>query len=95
MLSVKQTDDQYWVFVLAGHMLQKWFMSADEQEQLLYCTELGRVIRDAFQCTAWESCGTEQVQIEIWLLDIQVKYFYTVIRYMRLYFTDIYFICVF
>lgn len=72
MLGVQQTDERYWLFVLAGHMLQKWCMYTGEPEQLLYCAELGRVIRDAFQCTAWEACATDQLHIEIWLLDIQV-----------------------
>lgn len=72
VLSVKQSDEQSWVFVLAGQMLQKWQMSYNEPEHLLYITELGRVIRDAFQCTAWESCGADPADIDVWLLDIQV-----------------------
>lgn len=73
VLSVKQSDDNWWVFVLAGHMLQKWHMSINEPERLLYITELGRVIRDAFQCTAWESCGSDPAEVDLWLLDIQVQ----------------------
>lgn len=72
VLSVKQNEEQSFVFVLAGHMLQKWQMSYNEPEQLIYITELGRVIRDAFQCTAWDSCGSDPTDIDIWLLDIQV-----------------------
>lgn len=72
VLSVKQSDEQWCVFVLAGHMLQKWQMCYNEPEHLIYVTELGRVIRDAFQCTAWESCGSDPSDIDLWLLDIQV-----------------------
>lgn len=47
-------------------------MSSSEPEQLVYMSELSRVIRDAYQCTAWESCGSDPADIDLWLLDVQV-----------------------
>lgn len=73
VLNIQQSDETWHVYVLAGNSLQKWFMTAGESEQLVYVVELSRVIRDAYQCTAWESCASDPTDIDMWLLDVQVS----------------------
>ncbi|EFA05993.1 Nuclear pore complex protein Nup133-like Protein [Tribolium castaneum] len=71
VLSVPGTTSDTWtVYVLADHNLQKWQLSKNDEE-LIFVTELNRIVRDSFCGALWENCVGDQTEIDTWLLDIQ------------------------
>lgn len=71
VLTVSSSDNFWTVFVLAGHSLQKWRLSAKEPEQLIFVAELNRLVRDGFHMAVWDNCVADHAETDTWLLDIQ------------------------
>lgn len=65
-------DDQEWtVYILAGHSLQKWHMTLNDPEHLVFVVELNKFVRDGFHSTVFDRWDDYQTETETWLLDIQ------------------------
>ncbi|KAK4884014.1 hypothetical protein RN001_000285 [Aquatica leii] len=71
VLTVQENENSWLVYVLAGHSLQKWRLSANKEELLIFIVELNQLIRDGFRSTIWEQTGGDPSEIDTWLLDIQ------------------------
>ena len=65
------SGDTWAVYVLADHNLQKWQVSKNDTEELIFVVELNRMVRDSFRSALWENCVGDQTEIDTWLLDIQ------------------------
>lgn len=63
-------DQQWLLYVSAGYSLQKWKLSIGKSEQLIYMTDLNRLIREGFSSVVWENCSSDLSDLDIWLLDI-------------------------
>lgn len=72
--------DGYWiVYVLAGHSLQKWILSSFESEQLVFISDLTRIVKEKFHSLVWSVSDLSETNawlfdiqnIDTWLLDIQ------------------------
>lgn len=66
------TENSWIVHVLAGHVLQRWKLVANEPEHLIFVTDLNRIILEGFRTIVWENCSCNQTDIDTWLLDIQI-----------------------
>lgn len=65
------SDDQQWIlYVSAGHVLQKWKLTSGKPEHLTYMTDLSRLLREGFSSAVWENCSCNLTDLDIWLLDI-------------------------
>ncbi|KAK5648850.1 hypothetical protein RI129_003742 [Pyrocoelia pectoralis] len=71
VLTVQESENAWIVYVLAGHSLQKWKLQSNNEEQLIFVTELSRLIRDSFCATVWEQSGGDHSDVDTWLLDLQ------------------------
>lgn len=66
--SISDQNEGWTVFILAGHSLQKWKISSNQPEQLIYMVELNRLVRDHFRSAMGENCVGE---LDTWILDLQ------------------------
>lgn len=64
-------DQEFIVFVLTEHTLQKWSVTNCDIERLIFECEVGRRIREAFQEKVWDPQGGSPDDQESWLLDMQ------------------------
>lgn len=64
-------SDEWRVYVLAEHSLQKWILVPGEVERLVYEFDVNRMVREAFHETIWESCAGSLTELDVWLLDMQ------------------------
>lgn len=71
VLTVAGEEDEWTVYIVAGHSLQKWHMSLDEPERLAFVVELNKFVRDGFHSTVFDRWDDHQAETETWLLDIQ------------------------
>ncbi|GJQ78399.1 putative nuclear pore complex protein [Trypoxylus dichotomus] len=71
ILTVPIDENSWFIYVLAGHSLQKWKLSSNGQEQLIFVAELNRLVSDGFLLSAFETCTGDQSDMDTWLLDIQ------------------------
>ncbi|XP_030748548.1 nuclear pore complex protein Nup133 [Sitophilus oryzae] len=71
LLSVPGIQQIVAVYVLAGLTFQKWLLSDQETEQLIWTTDLSRSIRDAFRLNVNHWDGSDYMDVDIWILDIQ------------------------
>lgn len=69
------------IYVLAGHLLQKWSLDKSAKgningtEHLMYEFDVGRLAREAFHATLWDTLGvaaSNDSDSEVWFLDMQV-----------------------
>ncbi|KAJ9592509.1 hypothetical protein L9F63_015826, partial [Diploptera punctata] len=63
--------DEWRVYVLAEHSLQKWILVPGEVERLVFEFDVNRMVREAFHETVWESCAGNVSELDIWMLDMQ------------------------
>ena len=71
VIGVPSEGRKWIVYVLTGHSLQKWMLSVDEPDQLIFVADLTRSLIEGFCGTVWENCNTNQADAETWILDIQ------------------------
>lgn len=62
---------EFIVYVLTEHTLQKWSVTPNDIERLIFECEVGRRIREAFQERVWDPQGGNPDEQESWLLDMQ------------------------
>uniref|UniRef100_A0A8D8YPU1 Nuclear pore complex protein Nup133 n=3 Tax=Cacopsylla melanoneura TaxID=428564 RepID=A0A8D8YPU1_9HEMI len=61
------------VIVIAGHSLQKWILSPDDQEKLVYDTDLSLYLQDNYLKTlAWDSRNADVVIIDAHLNGVDI-----------------------
>ncbi|CAG9859414.1 unnamed protein product [Phyllotreta striolata] len=79
ILSTKDADQNWIIYVLAGHSLQKWMLSNYETDQLMFMVDLTRIVKEKFHSVVWSASNTSETNawlfdienIDTWLLDIQ------------------------
>nr|CAD7433875.1 unnamed protein product [Timema monikensis] len=68
----KDYNSQEWqVYVLSDHSLQKWLLTTGESERLLYEFDVKRLVREALLEERWETFGGNSTEVEVWMLDMQ------------------------
>ncbi|RWS17451.1 nuclear pore complex protein Nup133-like protein [Dinothrombium tinctorium] len=71
---VPNEDDEIFVYVLAGSLLQKWLIFNNFSETLVFEYDLDRSLRDAFlQNGVWNCETTHPNQLQIWQIDIELR----------------------
>ncbi|XP_057660912.1 nuclear pore complex protein Nup133 [Diorhabda carinulata] len=74
VLSVPNKDSTWTIYVLAGHSLQKWILSNQDNEQLVFMSDLNRAVREKFQTTLREKIREtpwDQSDMDSWLMNSQ------------------------
>lgn len=64
-------EQEFIVYVLTEHSLQKWSVTPFDLERLIFECDVGRRIREAFQERVWDPQGGNPDDQESWLLDMQ------------------------
>ncbi|KAF4526274.1 hypothetical protein B566_EDAN010984 [Ephemera danica] len=59
------------LLVLAGHSLQKWFLSTKDPEHMVFEFDMDRHIRDSFLNSVYDSNTNTAQELSIWMLDMQ------------------------
>ncbi|XP_041351939.1 nuclear pore complex protein Nup133-like [Gigantopelta aegis] len=65
-------EDSRPFFVLSGTVLQKWEISEECPEKLLYQVDIGRLFRDALARKVWNQDSVQMAQLRTWLLDMKI-----------------------
>ncbi|KAK6635816.1 hypothetical protein RUM44_001070 [Polyplax serrata] len=64
-------DNEWMLYILAGHTLQKWILVDGELERLIFECDINQLGVEAFQKTIWEPFGGNPNEVQVWLLDMQ------------------------
>lgn len=64
-------EQEFIVYVLTEHTLQKWSVTPYDLERLIFECDVGQRIREAFQEKVWDPQGGSPDDQESWLLDMQ------------------------